>query len=405
MYDAIVVGARGAGSPTAMLLARRGDKVLLVERATFPSDVISGLYIRLPGAARLKHWGLLDRFAATGAPPIERFTFDVGPFALVGSAPPTEGVAVSYMPRRRFLDPILARAAAEAGAELRTSFTVQELLWEGNRVVGIRGRSATGTTVTERARVVIGADGPHSFVARRVQAPLYNTHPTLTCSYQSYWSGVTVEGIELYVRDGRFIVAGTTNEGLVQVVVQWPIAEFHTVRAGIEGAFLRALDEHAPGLAERVRAGRREERFNGMADLSNFFRKPFGPGWALVGDAGYHKDPITAQGINDALAGAEMLAEALDAGLSGRRALSETLDGYQRRRDEAVMPMYDLTVQLARMERPPPPMQELLRALRGNQLEIDRFLGTVEGTVSIPEFFAPENIQRIIAAVSPPRAA
>ncbi len=343
--------------------------------------------------------------AATGAPPIERFTFDVGPFALVGAAPPAEGVAASYMPRRRILDPILAGAAVEAGAELRTGFAVQELLWEGNRVVGIRGRSATGTSVTERARVVIGADGPHSFVARSVQAPLYNVHPTLTCSYQSYWSGVAVDGIELYVRDGRFIVAGTTNEGLVQVTAVWPIAQFKTVRADIEGSFLRTLDEHAPGLAERVRAGRREERFYGMADFSNFFRTPFGPGWALVGDAGYHKDPITAQGIADALAGAELLAEALDIGVSGRRPLDEALRGYQRRRDEAVAPMYDLTVQLATLAPPPPPLQDLLGALRGNQHEIDRFLGTTEGTVPIPEFFAPENVGRIIAAGSPARAA
>jgi len=405
MYDAIVVGARVAGSPTAMLLAREGYKVLLVERATFPSDVISGLYIRLPGAAHLKRWGLLDRVAATDAPAIERFRFDVGPFALVGSAPPTEGVAASFMPRRRVLDPILATAAVEAGAELRTGFAVQELLWEGDRVVGIRGRSATGSSVTERARVVIGADGPHSFVARGVQAPVYNTHPTRTCSYQSYWSGVTVDGIELFVRDRRFIVAGTTNDGLVQVTVVWPIAQFHSVRANVEREFLRTLDEHAPGLAERVRAGRREERFYGMADFSNFFRKPFGPGWALVGDAGYHKDPITAQGIADALAGAELLAKALDNGLSGRRPLAEAMDGYQRRRDAAVQPMYDLTVQLAGLEPPPPPMQQLFGALQGNQPDIDRFLGAMEGTVPIPEFFAPANVERMIATTPAARAA
>jgi flavin-dependent dehydrogenase len=193
MYDAIVIGARVAGSPTAMLLARKGHRVLLLDRATFPSDVISGLYIRLPGAARLKRWGLLDRIAATDAPPITRMTFDVGPFALVGAPPPAEGVAASYMPRRRVLDPILAEAAMEAGAELRTGFSVRELLWEGDQIVGIRGRSASGTTVTERARVVIGADGPHSFVARGVRAPLYNTRPTLTCTYISYWSNVPVE--------------------------------------------------------------------------------------------------------------------------------------------------------------------------------------------------------------------
>jgi 2-polyprenyl-6-methoxyphenol hydroxylase-like FAD-dependent oxidoreductase len=211
--------------------------------------------------------------------------------------------------------------------------------------------------------------------------------------------------VELYVREGRFIVAGATNEGLAQIAVVWPIAQFHAIRADIEGAFLRALDEHAPGLAERVRAGRREERFYGMADLPHYFRKPFGPGWALVGDAGYHKDPITAQGINDALASAELLAEALHAGLSGRLPLDEALDRYQRQRDEAVTPMYELTVQLASLEPPPPPMQELFRAIRGNQPEIEQFLGTMEGTVPIPEYFARENIERIIGGPATVRAA
>src|SRR5688572_13700441 len=195
MYDAIVVGARVAGAPTAMLLARRGHKVLLVERATFPSDVISGLYIRLPGLAGLKRWSLLDRVAATDAPPITRMTFDIGPFALTGTPPPAEGVSAAYMPRRRLLDPTLANAAVEAGAELRTGFAVLDLLWEDDHIVGIRGRSVTGTTVTERARMVIGADGPHSFVARSVQAPRYNTRPSLTCGYQSYWSDMTVDGV------------------------------------------------------------------------------------------------------------------------------------------------------------------------------------------------------------------
>ncbi|MFN0070979.1 MAG: NAD(P)/FAD-dependent oxidoreductase [Chloroflexota bacterium] len=399
MYDAIIVGARVAGSPTAMLLARQGHRVLLVERATFPSDVISGLYIRLPGMAQLQRWGLMDRVAALGAPSIDRFTFDVGPFALEGTPPPMEGVGASFMPRRRLLDPMLARAAVDAGAELRTGFAVQELVWEGDRVVGIRGRSAAGTTVTELARVVIGADGPRSFVARSVQAPLYNTRPTLTCSYQSYWSGVPVNGIELYVREGQFIVVGPTNEGLAQVSITWPSREFHAVRADIDGAFFRALDQHAPALADRVRSGRREENYSGMADMTNFFRTPSGPGWALVGDAGYHKDPITAQGITDALIGAEMLSHTLHRGLSQQQPLDEALAEYQRRRDAPVMPMYEMTVQLAALESPPSHVQALFQALRGNQAEINRFLGTAEGTVSIPDFFAPENLQRILAKV------
>src|SRR5437764_6275884 len=154
-YDAIVVGARCAGAPTAMLLARRGYRVLLADRATFPSDMISGHYIHQAGVARLKRWGLLERLMATGAPPIRRMRLDVGPLALVGSPTPLDGVADAFAPRRTVLDALLVDAAVAAGAELRQGFAVQELLWEGDRVVGIRGRSPAGATVTERARGVV----------------------------------------------------------------------------------------------------------------------------------------------------------------------------------------------------------------------------------------------------------
>jgi flavin-dependent dehydrogenase len=183
MYDAIVVGARCAGSPTAMLLARKGYRVLLVDRASFPSDTMSSHFIHPPGIAQLKRWGLLEQVAASNCPPFYNMTFDLGPFALIGSPPPADGVAEHYCPRRTVLDKILVDAVVEAGGELREGFLVQEILMEGDRVTGIRGRAAGGTMVTEEARVVIGADGMRSLLARTVQAPEYNAKPTLTCAY------------------------------------------------------------------------------------------------------------------------------------------------------------------------------------------------------------------------------
>ena len=154
-----------------------------------------------------------------------------------------------------------------------------------------------------------------------------------------------------------------------------------------------------PALADRVRNGQREERFMGSAEVTNFFRKPFGPGWALVGDAGYQKDPITAQGITDAFKHAELLAGAIDEGMSGRRPLDEALAGYEQERNESVDPIYDFTCGfLSTLEQPPPEMQQLFGALSGNQEETDRFFGTLAGTVPIPEFFSPENMGRIIGA-------
>jgi flavin-dependent dehydrogenase len=290
MYDIIIVGARCAGSPTAMLLARKEYRILLVDRASFPSDIMSSHFIHVPGVARLKRWGLLDEVVATNCPPIRSITLDLGPFSLTGYFPALDGVDAGYGPRRIVLDKILVDAAVEAGAELREEFTTEEVLLEDGRVTGIRGRTRNGTSVTEKARLVIGADGQHSLVARATGASKYHEKPGVTCAYYTYWSDVEVNGAELFPRENRFIVAFPTNDDLVCNLIEWPKEDFPAVRSDIEGHFLRAL-EMAPGLAKRMRAGKRAERFVGTVDLPNFFRKPYGPGWALVGDAGYHKDP------------------------------------------------------------------------------------------------------------------
>ncbi len=400
MYDAIVIGARCAGSPTAMLLARRGYRVLLLDRAGFPSDTLSTHYIHQPGVARLKRWGLLDRIVSSNCPPVLRQRLDVGPFALVGSPPPADGVAEGYAPRRRVLDQILVEAAVAAGAELRERFSVRELVTDGERVVGVRGRAVGGAMVTDKARIVIGADGLRSLVARSVQAATYNVRPTFTCAYYTYWSEVPTQGAELYPRHDRMIIAAPTNHGQTITIVYWPNAAFHEVRSDIEGNFLKALDL-APGLANRVRNGERSEPFLGTAILPNFYRKPYGPGWALVGDAGYHKDPITAQGISDAFRDAELLAKAIDDGLSGRHTLADALADYERRRNDASLPLFEMTCQFAMLQPPSPEQQQLFAVLRHDQEQTDRFFGTVVGTVPIPEFFAPENIGRIVGAAGP----
>jgi 2-polyprenyl-6-methoxyphenol hydroxylase-like FAD-dependent oxidoreductase len=195
------------------------------------------------------------------------------------------------------------------------------------------------------------------------------------------------------------IVTSRTNDSQSMATVYWPASAFHAVRADIEGSFMRALDL-APGLAERIRGGQRTERFRGTVDLPNFYRKPYGPGWALVGDAGYHKDPITAQGISDAFRDAELLANGIDAGFAGQMPIADALAGYERRRNEVTLPIYEMTRQFASLAPPPAEQQHLLAALTHNQTETDRFIGTVAGSVPISEFFAPENIGRIIGTTA-----
>ncbi len=397
MHDVIVVGARCAGAPAAMLLARRGYRVLLVDRAELSSDIPHGHFIHRHGPARLHRWGLLDRIVATGCPAVTQMTVDYGGFPMTGRQLVVDGVALGYDPRRSALDRVLADAAAEAGAELRMEFSVDELVRDGDRVAGIRGRDRRGGAVTERAAVVIGADGRNSPLARTVAAPEYDVHPPLTCWFFSYWSGVANRGIEIYTRRQRVIFAFPTNGGLFAVFVAWPSAELPAVRADIEGQLLAVVDD-VPELAERVRAGRREERFRGATYLPNFLRRPYGPGWALVGDAGCHKDPFLALGCCDAFRDADLLVDALDDALSGRRPFEEAMAAYERARNEATMADYQENLAMARFMPLAEQQIRLMTALRGDQDATNRFFLAREGMIPRESFFNPENLGRLMAA-------
>jgi 2-polyprenyl-6-methoxyphenol hydroxylase-like FAD-dependent oxidoreductase len=400
MYDAIVVGARCAGSPTAMLLARRGFKVLLVDKATFPSDTISTHILWPHGAEILGRWGLLQRLATTGVPPIcRRMTFDVGPFALRGTIPDANEGMGGFCPRRTVLDALLVNAAAESGADVREAFTIDELLIADDTVIGIRGHAKGMKSIEERARIVIGADGVNSFVARAVRAPEYDGQPVAACGYYSYFSGVRQDDIELYVRDHVAFGGAPTNGGLHLVMVNWPARDFPTVRNDVEGHVWRAL-EAAPDYLARVREGDREEKWYGTAGVPGYLRKPYGNGWALVGDASYNRDPITAQGISDAFIDAEMLVAALSAALSGTGVFDELLSAHESARNDRVRPMYEFTTRLAALEAPPPEMRALFGALRGNQDATNAFLSAITGAIPLSDFMSNDNIRRIMAAAN-----
>ena len=385
-YDAIVVGARCAGSPMAMVLARKGYRVLVVDRANFPSDTISTHIVQPLAAAALARWGLLDRLRATGCPPMHTYTYDFGPVTISG-APGTADAPVAYCPRRTILDKLLVDAASEAGAEVREGFTVEEILIEDRTVTGIKGRSAGGTLVTERARVVVGADGRHSRVAEAVQPPQYNEKPQLLSAYYTYWSNLPVDGrFDTFIRPQRGFAAAPTHDDLTMTVGGWPFAEFDANKRDVERHFLN-LFELVPAFAERIHVAKREAPIAG-AVTPNFFRTPYGPGWTLVGDAGYIRDPITAQGINDAFRDAERCATALDDVFTGKRSFDEAMAGYQRDRDSQVEGMYEFTCQLATLEPPPPQMQQLIGAIQGNQRAMDAFAQMNAGTISPAKFGA-----------------
>ena len=380
-YDVIVVGARCAGSPTAMLLARRGYRVLVVDRAAFPSDTISTHMLHAPAVAALRRWDLLDQVLASGCPPIDRYSVDFGPVTIAGMPPAADGSRTAYAPRRTILDKVLLDGAARAGAEIRERFSVDEILVEDGAVVGIRGRRRPGR---------------NSRVVRAVQPERYHEKPPLMWPYYAYWSDLPTDGFETVVRPDRGWAAAPTNDGLTMLVVGWPMAEASAFKADVEANYLRTL-ELAPAFAERVRGATRQSPFAGGA-TPNHFHRPYGPGWALVGDAGYVKDPITAQGIADAFRDAERCAEALHRCFSGQQPYDEAMATYQQARDRHALPIYELTTQLAALAPPSPEMQQVVAAVAGSQPAMDAFLGTTAGTVPPEELFSTERLGPLLAS-------
>ena len=281
--------------------------------------------------------------------------------------------------------------------ELREGFQVDEILQEDGRVTGIEGHARRGGKVQERARIVIGADGMNSIVARAVKAPKYNAKPRLGGAIFSYWSGVQAQKFEVHIRKHRTAFAIPTNDGLTLVASAWAARDLPNARQNVEANYLSTMREVSPDLYERTMAGHREEGFI-VGSVPNYFRKPYGSGWALAGDAGYLKDPVTASGITDAFRDAELLTETLDAGFSGRQNLETALASYESKRNEQSMAMYGFTFQLATQEPPPPEMQQLLSAVSTNADSTSSFLGVIAQTVPVQEFFDPANLGRIMAA-------
>ena len=269
-------------------------------------------------------------------------------------------------------------------------------MWEDGTVVGIRGHGRHGVTVTERARVVVGADGTNSRVVKAVAPARYQHKPPLQLGYYTFWSGLPVDGMEVFVRPGRGWAAVPTNDDLTLVVVAFPYGERDAVKRDIEGNY-REMFDLAPDFAARMNAAQRADRFHGGA-VPNYFHTPYGRGWALVGDAGYTKDPITGQGISDAFLGAERLADALDTAFTGTEAFDAALAAYHHTRDARSLPIYEFTTRMATLAPPSPPMQQLFGAIQGNQPAMDAFVSVIAGTLSPRDFFDPANIAAMLAA-------
>jgi flavin-dependent dehydrogenase len=365
-HDVVVVGARVAGSATAMLLARLGHDVVVVDQASFPSDTISTHSIARSGVVQLHRWGLLDEVLDSGAPAIRQVSFNAAGESLTRPIKEKSGVDLVVAPRRYVLDTILAGAAEHAGAEVRPGVTVTGLRRDGRgRVVGVDGHDRAGARIQIGARYVIGADGLRSRVAGLVDAAITETGRAGGAAQYAYYAGVPWSGIEFFVAERSFAGVFPTHDGQACIWVCTPSADAGAVRRGAGSrveAFGQLLERSAPELAERLRQARRTSPVQGMLRQPNQLRQAFGPGWALVGDAGYYRDAVTAYGISDAFHHAELLAVALDQALRADAQETAALARYQRQRDQALREIFEITCRLATYP-PVPAFVELQKQL------------------------------------------
>ena len=336
VYDVVVVGARPAGAGTAMVLARAGLRVLMVDRSGFGADTLSTHALLRGGVLQLARWGLLDRVAAAGTPPVRRSVFHYGEDVVDVPIKPSAGVDALYAPRRTVLDPILVDAARDAGVETRFGITVTGLRRDADgRVTGVVGRDDTGAPFSARARITVGADGMGSKVARLVGAPAEATGSSAAAFIYGYWEGLPLDRYELFYRPGVTAGAFPTNHDQVCVFAATSRRRFRSeARAGVPRLYTRLLGQGAPVVLDQATLA--PERLKVFVGRPGFLRRAHGPGWALVGDAGYFKDPITSHGITDALRDAELLATAIITAASGGASEEVALAAYQSTRDRAV---------------------------------------------------------------------
>lgn len=332
-----------------MLLARRGYRVLLLDCDRFPSDMGQSTHLIHPlGVAHLRAWGVLPQIAARSRP-FTDWRVDLHGIVLQGAPPAVGGNGDSYGPRRYLLDGVLAEAAVAAGTEFRDGVRVVDLVERDGRVAGAVSLGRDGERQVESARLVVGADGPNSVVARCTGVKESLVEPVVQSNIWSYWRGIALDHVRLYIREHKGAFAFPASDDTVLVAANLMHDEFVRARHDREAAFHARVEEVAPDLRAMVAGAERTESFHGGCTRA-FVREAASPGWALVGDAG--TKPVTAQGISTAFRTAEMVTEAAHEGLSGRQPLDEALADYAAARDDWLLPCYRFTAQLAQFAKP-----------------------------------------------------
>ena len=337
-YDVVIIGARCAGAATALLLARSGAKVLVIDRQAYGSDTMSTHALMRGAIVQLNRWGLIPRVVAARTPSIRATTFHYGREPVRVDIKPEHGIDCLFAPRRTVLDSLLVDAAREAGAEVRHGIALSELQFASSgRVMGASLREEGGACMVVRSDIIIGADGRQSTVAQLVNARAYIEGFNASGIVYGYYEDLNRSGLHWHF--AKNVAAGVipTNSGHC-VFAAVPAAQFHaTFRGDVMAGFLRVLASNCLDLRADVDRATQIGRLRGFAGVASYLRQCHGPGWALVGDAGYFKDPLTAHGITDALRDAQLLSRAILDGGTG------AFEAHQRERDALSLPIMRVT--------------------------------------------------------------
>ena len=343
-YDVVVVGARVAGAATAMLLARQGFDVALVDRADLPSDTLSTHALARGAIVQLDRWGLLDEVLASGAPPVRSAAFVLPDVRIERELRVRAGFDFVVAPRRYILDAILLRAAEEAGVTVQTGVSVTGTVADpSGQVTGVTLRDRDHRASVLSARRVVGADGLRSRIARSVGAKIIEERPSSSSVSYTYVAGLDADGYEFHIGDRSFAGVFPTHDGEANVWMCLPDDGARVTEPDRELGYLSRLQAAAPSLAERVAAAHITAPIRTSLENPNVVREAAGPGWALVGDAGAHRDPITGHGITDAFRDAELLARRIGHFLRGSLSEGDALAAYQFERNIAMAPIFDVT--------------------------------------------------------------
>ncbi|MGB6992954.1 MAG: NAD(P)/FAD-dependent oxidoreductase [Thermoanaerobaculia bacterium] len=377
-FDVIVVGARVAGAATAMLLARQGLAVLAVDRGQYGSDTLSTHALMRAGVLQLHRWGLLDAVREAGTPRVQRTLFHYPDETITINIKPADGIDGLYAPKRTVIDRILADAAREAGAEVRFGVGVDDLLRDDSgRVLGVVGHDKDRNQFEARAAITIGADGVKSKVAQLVEAEVIRPARGAGSVVYGYFEGVEADAFEWAYSPDATTGFIPTNDGQVVVFVCTRPERFRAeVQSDLTAGFHMLLEESAPEIARRVAGGRLVGRLRGFTDVEGYMRRSWGSGWALVGDAGYFKDPITAHGISDALRDAELLARAVVQAHQRPENEAAALAQYESVRDEVSHDLFEATEIIASFGWTMPEVkQHLINLSKAMGPEVELLLG------------------------------